>query len=243
MQAVHEAVSSFFDRSQSLLGAEEFNRLAAAKVAVVGVGGVGGWCAEALVRTGLGRILIIDDDIVDPSNVNRQAPATALTLGRVKVEAMKERLLSINPDCEVDARKERYTGGFPFDGCDVVVDAIDSVDCKAELILSVTSSCSSLISSMGAAFRTDPTKVTVSRFEKVEGDGLAKALRSRFKRLGRFPEKKFFCVWSTQPLCRAHHKDECKGSSMVVTATFGMCLAFQAANLITGKCVDGKNKI
>ena len=93
MQAVHEAVSSFFDRSQSLLGAEEFNRLAAAKVAVVGVGGVGGWCAEALVRTGLGRILIIDDDIVDPSNVNRQAPATALTLGRVKVEAMKERLL------------------------------------------------------------------------------------------------------------------------------------------------------
>jgi tRNA A37 threonylcarbamoyladenosine dehydratase len=227
-------VSAFFDRSKSLLGVEAFDRLASASVAVVGVGGVGGWCAEALVRTGLGHIVIMDDDVVSPSNVNRQSPATALTVGRVKVEAMKERLLSINPECDVKALNERYTRGFPFEGCDVVIDAIDSVDCKAELILSVASSSSHLISSMGAAFRTDPTKVTISRFEKVEGDGLAKALRGRFKRLQRFPEKKFFAVWSTEIPSRSLAADGCKGSCMAVTAAFGMVLASRAVSLITG---------
>ena len=105
-------MSAFFDRSKSLFGVEAFDRLASASVAVVGVGGVGGWCAEALVRTGLGHIVIMDDDVVSPSNVNRQSPATALTVGRVKVEAMKERLLSINPDCNVEALNDVIREAF-----------------------------------------------------------------------------------------------------------------------------------
>lgn len=225
-------MNGFFDRSKSLFGEEAFGRIANAKVAVVGVGGVGGWCAEALVRTGLGRIVIVDDDTVAPSNVNRQAQATNSTLGQVKVEAMKERLLSINPSCEVTSVSSRYEGGFPFDGCDVVVDAIDSVRCKAELILATTEAKVPLISSMGAAFRTDPTKVCVTRFEKVEGDGLAKALRGAFKKLGRFPASKFMCVWSSE---RPSLLPDVKGSCMPVTATFGMCLASQVLEILASE--------
>ena len=131
-----------FSRSTALLGDAAMARLKAAHVAVIGVGGVGSWCAEALVRTGVGRITLMDDDVVAPSNVNRQCPALAATLGRAKVEVMRERLLSINPDCEVVALNARYGGGR--DGgvplrFDLVVDAIDSVDCKAERFANVRS--------------------------------------------------------------------------------------------------------
>ena len=175
-------------------------RLKAAHVLVVGVGGVGSWCAEALVRTGVGHMTLVDDDRVVESNVNRQCPATSLTLGRPKVEAMAERLCAINPQADVRTRVERFEGVESFEGFDVVVDAIDSVDCKAELILSATEAGVPIVSSMGAALRLDPTKVTVTRFEKVEGDGLARALRQRFKKLQRFPTAKFSCVWSTEQL-------------------------------------------
>lgn len=234
MQALSQAVSGFFDRTEALFGSAAFGRLKSARVAVVGVGGVGGWCAEALVRTGIGSVVIVDDDIVAPSNVNRQPHAVAAAVGMIKVEAMKERLLAINPGCAVEARNERYTGGFPFEGCDVVVDAIDSVDCKAELVLAVTESGTPLVSSMGAAFRTDPSKVAVTRFEKVEGDALAKALRAGFRRKGRFPSSKFLCVWSAERPCRASAPGEAKGSSMAVTATFGMCLASEVVRILTG---------
>jgi len=245
------------------LGEEAMKRLASAHVLVVGVGGVGSWCAEALVRTGLGRITLVDNDVVVESNLNRQCPATSATIGRTKVEAMKERLLAINPDCDVEAVAERFerrrgvlaasTDGVydPFDAArtprlrfDLVVDAIDSVDCKAELILAATEAGIPIVSSMGAALRTDPTKVRVTRFEKVEGDGLARALRQRFKKLQRFPAAKFNCVWSVEPVfnteTRRHGEEtevsdplilrvkKTKGSLMPVTATFGMCLASEA---------------
>ena len=237
-------------------------RLADAHVLVVGVGGVGSWCAEALVRTGLGHITLMDDDVVAESNVNRQCPATAATVGRPKVEVMTERLAAISPGCEVEARNSRFSSEASFSGqvsFDLVVDAIDSVDCKAELILGATEAGVPIVSSMGAALRLDPTKVKVTRFEKVEGDGLARALRQRFKKLGRFPKEKFSCVWSSEtpvgrsvpdrrnPLetndsfecdCGALRITrptigECKGSLMPVTATFGMCLASEAIRILT----------
>ena len=224
-------------------------RLAAAHVLVVGVGGVGSWCAEALVRTGLGRITLVDDDVVAESNVNRQCPATSLTIGRPKVEAMAERLRAINPKCEVRGRFERFERfeGFEgFEGFDLIVDAIDSVDCKAELILGATEAGVPLVSSMGAALRLDPTQVRVTRFEKVEGDGLARALRQRFKRIGRWPKGRFGCVWSGEavrgalsseavrtPLPRSGGRTIPKGSIMPVTATFGMCLASEAIRILT----------
>ena len=221
-------------------------RLAAAHVLVVGVGGVGSWCAEALVRTGLGRITLVDDDVVAESNVNRQCPATALTIGRPKVEAMAERLRAINPKCEVRGRFERFERFEGFEGFDLIVDAIDSVDCKAELILGATEAGVPLVSSMGAALRLDPTQVRVTRFEKVEGDGLARALRQRFKRIGRWPKGRFGCVWSGEavrgalsseavrtPLPRSGGRTIPKGSLMPVTATFGMCLASEAIRILT----------
>ena len=129
----------------------------------------------------------------------------------------------------------------------MIVDAIDSVDCKAELILGATEAGVSLVSSMGAALRLDPTKVKVTRFEKVEGDGLARALRQRFRKLGRFPKGRFSCVWSTEPsmecgprclFCTSGQETASpflvgKGSIMPVTATFGMCLASEAIRILT----------
>ena len=264
-----DLVESPFARSEALLGVEAMKRLAAARVLVVGVGGVGSWCAEALVRTGLGHVTLMDDDVVAESNVNRQCPATAATIGRPKVEAMAERLKAINPGCEIVGLRNRYplscsddlssehrsigasdhVRNFSISDYDVVVDAIDSVDCKAELILGATEAGVPLVSSMGAALRTDPTKIAVSRFEKVEGDGLAKALRQRFKKMGRFPAAKFTCVWSReQPVLNTETQrhgegaensvPQClcvknKGSLMQVTAVFGMCLASEAIKILT----------
>ena len=230
----------FFSRSEALLGSEAMARLKSARVLVIGVGGVGSWCAEALVRTGVGKIALVDDDVVAESNVNRQCPATAETIGRAKVEAMADRLRAISPECEVEAITARYPSSLVsgLRSCSLVVDAIDSIDCKAELILAATKAGVPLVSSMGAALRTDPTKVKVTRFEKVEGDGLARALRQRFKKLSRFPETKFPCVWSSErPILntetqRRGVKGE-KGSLMQVTAVFGMCLASEAIKILT----------
>lgn len=226
------ASGEFFVRSEALLGAEAMARLKSAHVLVVGVGGVGSWCAEALVRTGIGAITLMDDDRVAASNVNRQCPATSETIGEPKVEALKSRLLAINPDCKVDAVFDRFESFDALEGkYQIIVDAIDSVSCKAELILGATERGIPIVSSMGAALRTDPTKVVVRRFDKVEGDGLARALRQRFKKLSRFPAAPFSCVCSTQPPAD-QSSPEMKGSIMPVTATFGMCLASEAIRLL-----------
>jgi len=229
-----------FSRSAALLGVEAMADLASSRVAVVGVGGVGSWCAEALVRTGLGAIAIVDDDVVAPSNVNRQCPATAATVGLRKVDAMRDRLLAINPGCRVEVFAARYpevhSDGFSLSGYDCVVDAIDSVDSKAELVLEATAAGVPLVSSMGAALRLDPTKVVVRRFDKVEGDGLARALRHRFKRLGRYPSAPFDCVCSLEaPRSVGESPDGAptKGSVMPVTCAFGMALAARVLELLT----------
>ena len=226
-------MTPYFSRSEALLGEEAVRRLADSRVLVVGVGGVGSWCAEALVRTGVGAIALVDDDVVAPSNINRQCPATSETIGRSKVEAMRDRLLAINPGCRVEAYASRYpdgiADGFSLTGFDCVVDAIDSVDCKAALILDATEAGVPIVSSMGAALRQDPTKVAVMRFDKVEGDGLARALRRRFKRLGRHPAASFRCVCSLEPPRKAgvaaDGEPPQKGSVMPVTCAFGMALA------------------
>lgn len=243
-------MNAFFSRSEALLGGEAMERLAASHVLVVGVGGVGSWCAEALARTGVGRLTLMDDDLVAESNVNRQCPATAKTVGRPKVEAMAARLREINPALEVHVLPSRYPSlsnpsnlsNLPWLP-DLVVDAIDSVDCKARLLLDAAAAGVSVVSSMGAALRTDPTKVRVMRFDKVEGDGLAKALRNRFRKLGEWPGR-FVCVCSVEspqtPTEQSNNRtiqQFAKGSLMPVTATFGMCLAAEAIKLLTARPV------
>ena len=222
-------------RAATLLGEETLARYAASRIVVFGVGGVGSWCAEALARTGVGHLTLVDDDVVAPSNVNRQCPATAKTLGRAKAEVMCERLREINPDGDFVAVVGRYpatTAVVRLADFDVVVDAIDSVDCKAALVCEATEAGVAIVSSMGAARRLDPTKVVVRRFDKVEGDGLARALRQRFKKTGRFPAAKFDCVCSTEPPrempSAAPGEPAPKGSVMPVTCAFGMSLAAAA---------------
>jgi len=129
------------------------------------------------------------------------------------------------------------SGKVRLESFDLVVDAIDSVDCKAQLLLDATSAHVPVVSSMGAALRTDPTQVRVMRFDKVQGDGLAKALRQRFKKLQRFPATKFPCVWSGEPPIQTTRQQDNqtipKGSVMTETATFGMCLASEALAILT----------
>ena len=229
-----------FSRSEALMGAEAMARLARARVLVVGVGGVGSWCAEALARTGVGSLTLVDDDVVAPSNINRQCPATAASMGRPKVDVMRERLLAINPCCEAVAIPARYPEGLPEGfsprGFGCVVDAIDSVACKAALVLDATAAGVPIVSSMGAALRLDPTKVVVRRFDRVEGDGLARALRQRFKRLGRYPAAPFRCVCSLEPPHPAAGRAPgVKGSVMPVTCAFGMALAAEVVAALTGR--------
>lgn len=218
-------------RAALLMGKDALGRLARARVAVFGVGGVGSWAAEALLRAGVGHITLIDADVVDVSNINRQLPATVDTVGRPKAEVLAERFASIRPEAEVKPvvrfYDEESASDFDIAQYDVIIDAIDSVASKTHLILSATAKGIKLFSSMGAAQRLDPGRVEVAEFWKVRGCPLARALRQRFKRGGTRPARKFRCVFSEEPL-----SGEPKGTSMVVTATFGLRLAALAIDCL-----------
>lgn len=226
-------MEDFFSRSEALLGAEGMDRLRNARVILFGVGGVGSWCAEALIRTGLVHLTLVDGDVVQPSNVNRQLPATRETIGRPKVEVLKERLLTINPDAEIVAINAMYKGEATFDfrlsTFDYVIDAIDSVEAKADLIINATRVREmKVFSSMGAALRFDPTAVTTGELMSIKGDALAKAVRARMKKIGLHPYRKVRCVYSTEQA----HPCATRGSLMQVTAVFGCTLASMVINAL-----------
>lgn len=222
--------SEFHSRTRVLLGDDAFARLAAMRVAIFGLGGVGGWCAEALARSGVGSMLLVDFDSVAPSNMNRQIMASVNTIGGPKARVLASRFAEIAPDCKVEYRIEKFSqdnaDSFDLGLFDFIVDAIDSVDCKVCLIQrALAQEKPRLISSMGAALRLDPTRIRISPFRKVEGDGLARALRNRFRRsLGHLPERNFDCVWSTELPCQTPDKGV-KGSVITVTAAFGLTIA------------------
>ena len=179
-----------FSRSTALLGTESMTQLQSVRVILFGIGGVGSWCAEALIRTGLTHLTIVDGDTVQPSNLNRQLPATQATIGIPKVEALKERLLAINPEADIIARNEMVNEEWlmanGLEGYNYVIDAIDDVQAKTDLILyaSRVRGCK-IFSSMGAALRFDPTQVTTGELMSIKGDALAKAVRTRMKKLDR----------------------------------------------------------
>ncbi len=216
-----------FCRSRLLLGDAVMERLATLRVIVFGVGGVGSWCVESLVRSGLKHITIVDDDRVNPTNINRQLMATTGTVGELKVEAFKRHLLEINPEAVIDARCERFceatADSFALEEYDCIVDAIDSLRDKALLIERATMTHAKFVSSMGAALKIDPTKVRVAEFRKVTGCPLARALRQRFKKSGQMPKRKFDCVYSDQ-LVRNAGAPSPNGSLMHITAIFGLTL-------------------
>lgn len=244
--------NEIFSRSRLLLGDEVMKRLEEVRVIVFGVGGVGSWCAESLVRTGLKHLTIVDSDCVSVSNINRQLMATTETVGEVKVEALKRHLLTVNPSAEIDARAELFTEetaeNFHLESYDFIIDAIDSLKHKALLIDLATRTKAGFFSSMGAALKLDPTRIKVAEFRNVVGCPLARALRQRFKRAGRWPARKFQCVYSDELLENKGEsrldvevkgdsvKASTNGSLMHITAIFGLTLA----GLVIRKIAEGK---
>lgn len=225
-----------FSRSTALLGEKSMALLQSKRVILFGVGGVGSWCAECLIRTGLTHLTIVDGDTVQPSNLNRQLPATQATLGMTKVEALKARLLEINPEVEIEAINAFYGENSSFDfrlsTFDYIIDAIDSVNDKVDLIINATRARGvKIFSSMGAALRFDPTQVTTGELMSIKGDALAKAVRARMKKLDIHPYKKVRCVYSGEQAQRC----ETRGSLMQVTAVFGLTLASLVISDITNQ--------
>lgn len=177
-----------FSRTELLLGNAAMEKLAASRVAVFGIGGVGGYTVEALVRSGIGAIDIIDDDKVCLTNINRQIYATRKTIGQYKVDVAKERILEINPDIKVTAYKTFYTpdtsSQFDFSAYDYVVDAIDTVTGKIELVMNAAKAGTPIISSMGAGNKLNPAAFEVADIYKTSVCPLARVMRYELKKRG-----------------------------------------------------------
>ena len=194
-----------FSRSQLLLGEDSMRKLSDAKVAIFGIGGVGGYTAEALARTGIGSFVLIDDDKVCLTNINRQIIATHRTLAMYKVEVMRDRILDINPDAQVEVRKCFYlpenAHEFDFSEYSYVVDAVDTVTAKLEIITQAKKSNVPVISCMGAGNKLDPSKFQVADIYKTSMCPLAKVIRHECRKRG---IKKLKVVYSTEQLSLIH---------------------------------------
>lgn len=177
-----------FSRNELAIGKEGLKKLEDSTVAVLGVGGVGSFSVEALARTNIGRLVIVDKDTVDITNVNRQLPATLSTIGQAKVDIMKKRIEDINPNCEVITLKmfyteETYEQFFEY-GLDYVIDASDTIVYKIHLMKECLKRNIPIISSMGAANKTDPTRFKVADISKTHTDPIAKVIRTRLRKEG-----------------------------------------------------------
>ena len=244
-----------FSRTQLLLGEEAMNKLKNSRVAVFGVGGVGGYVCEALARSGVGTFDLIDDDKVCLTNLNRQIIATRKTVGKYKVEVMKERILDINPDAQVNIHQcfflPENADEFSFDAYDYVVDAVDTVTAKIEIIMQAKKKEVPVISSMGAGNKLDPTAFRVADIYKTKVCPLAKVMRRELKKRG---VKKLKVVYSEeQPIqdmsisCRANcicppgAKHKCTerraipGSVAFVPSVVGLIIAGEVVKDIAGK--------
>ena len=247
-----------FSRTELLLGKEAMEKLKNARVAVFGIGGVGGYVVEALVRSGVGEFDLIDDDKVCLTNLNRQIIATRKTVGKYKVEVMKERILDINPDAQVNVHQcfflPENADDFPFDEYDYVVDAVDTVTAKIEIIMQAQKYGTQVISSMGAGNKLDPAAFQVADIYKTKMCPLAKVMRRELKKRG---VKKLKVVYSeekpTRPIedmsisCRtncicppgAEHKcterRDIPGSVAFVPSVAGLIIAGEVVKDIAGK--------
>lgn len=246
-----------FSRTQLLLGRDGLERLRGARVAVFGVGGVGGYVVEALVRSGVGAFDLIDDDRVCLTNLNRQIFATRKTVGHYKVDAAEERIREINPDCTVRTYKTFYTPetaeAFDFTQYDYVADAIDTVTGKVALVLQAQAAGVPIISSMGAGNKMDPTRFEVADIYKTSVCPLARVMRRELKKRG---VKHLKVVYSKEPamtpleddeisckyhcICPAGTERKCTvrrqvpGSNAFVPSAAGLVLAAEIVKDLTG---------
>lgn len=246
MMGANVQSSRRFGGIDRLYGAGSFARLAAAHACVIGIGGVGAWAAEALARSGVGRLTLVDLDHVAESNINRQVHALDGTLGQAKVLAMGERIAQINPACTVVCVEAFVTvdnAATLLPACDVVLDCIDDVKAKAALVAHCRRAKRPVVTTGGAGGRTDPTRIRVDDLSRTTQDALASKLRARLRKdygFTREPKKKFGvpCVFSDEPIRRPQsmacdldeaglHGLNCAGygSSVAVTAGFGCAAA------------------
>ena len=223
-------MNEWMERTELLLGAEKLARLTEARVLVVGLGGVGAYAAEMLVRSGIGSLTIVDADRIAPSNINRQLIALHSTVGASKADVLAARLLDINPALRLSARHE-YLQGAAIDalldeGFDYVVDAIDTLTPKVSLIKGALDRNIPLVSSMGAGAKTDPTLLEIKDISKSHHCPLAHLLRKRLHKLD--IRRGFRVVFSPEPvregsmiLCEETHKKSNVGTISYMPALFG----------------------
>ena len=233
----------FLQRFTLLTGEEAAASLEKCRVLVVGLGGVGSWCAEALVRSGVGNISIVDSDTVCAGNINRQVQALISTMGRLKTEALEERLKDINPECAIRAFPKVFSkessADFDICGTDYVIDAIDTLTCKLDLIETALAAGKRLFSSMGMAGKLDPTLIRTTDIWDTAGCPLAKLVRQGLLKRGITGH--FTAVYSAEKFIRREpvERDEGKkiinGSAVTVTAAAGLVLASLVIRDICGR--------
>lgn len=221
--------SGHFSRTELMLGENAMQRLAGTRVAIFGVGGVGGYALEALVRSGVGEIDVIDFDTVSESNINRQIIATENTVGRYKVDVCRERALSINSEVKIRAIRSFFSvdnaDEFDLSAYDYIIDAIDTVSAKLELIVRAQKAGTPIISSMGAGNKLDPTRFEVSDIYKTSVCPLARVMRTELKKRG---VKKLKVVYSKEePIKRTVDGDgrHAPGSIAFVPSVVGLIIA------------------
>ena len=248
-----------FSRTELLLGHDNMEKLKNARVAVFGIGGVGGFTVEALARSGVGTLDLIDDDKVCLTNINRQIIATRKTIGQYKVDAAKERVLDINPDAVVNTYKTFFVPDtadeFDFASYDYVVDAIDTVTGKIMLVEAAQKAGTPIISSMGAGNKLDPTAFEVADIYKTSVCPLAKVMRRELKKRGikklkvvYSKEKALTPIDETENSCRSHcicppgAKHKCTerrdipGSVAFVPSVVGLIIAGEVVKDLTAEC-------
>jgi len=233
-------VNPIFERLALVIGDEGLEKLANTSVLVFGAGGVGSWAAEALVRSGIGKIGIIDHDSICASNVNRQIEATTLTLGLPKADTLKQRLLEINPNCEITAWNELFCRKkaeiFNIESANYVIDAIDTLNHKIDLIETVCNAKVTLYSSMGMALKMDPSRIKISSIWDTNGCPLARLVRQGLRKRGFSSD--FTVVYSNEEPLRAvpaaPGERPVNGSVVTVTACAGFLLASLVLRDITG---------
>lgn len=230
-----------FSRTEILLGEKSMEKLRSACVAIFGIGGVGGYVAESLVRSGIGNFVLIDNDEVSLTNLNRQIIATHSSLGMAKVECMKERMLDINPEVNVVCKKMFFlpenSDEIDFSKFDYVVDAIDTISAKIEIIMKCQKHDIPVISAMGAGNKLDPSRFKVSDVYKTSVCPLARVMRNELKKRG---VKKLKVVYSDESPKKVGIKDEQSGKMIPGSISFSpaSCGLVIASEVIKDLIID-----
>lgn len=228
-------MNEMYERTQMLFGNENMEKIKSSYVAVFGVGGVGSFACEALARAGVGKLDLIDNDVVSPTNLNRQLVALTSTLGRYKVDVMRERILDINPNAEVNTYKTFYlpetANEFDFSKYDYIIDAIDTVAGKIELVVNADKAKTPIISSMGAGNKVNPEMFEVADIYKTSVCPLAKVMRTQLKKRG---IKKLKVVYSKEKPIKNETGVRYPGSTSFTPSVAGLIIAGEVIKDITG---------